>query len=148
MRSMSILSLQNEFLGRDSGLRFWIGCSARRTLRIERKTGLNETFEERVRLVRFALKFRVILAADEIRMIPKLNQFRQRAIRRRSGNDEAFFVHTVAIFHVELVTVPVPLHQFGLAVDFFGYLCFRVFCLLLSLYTILACFLVILYLLL
>src|SRR5437762_1823999 len=86
---MSILSLQNEFLGRDSGLRFWIGCSARRTLRIERKTGLNETFEERVRLVRFALKFRVILAADEIRMIPKLNQFRQRAIRRRSGNDEA-----------------------------------------------------------
>ena len=40
--------------GGSAGLRFWIGCSARRTLRIERKTGLNETFEERVRLVRFA----------------------------------------------------------------------------------------------
>src|SRR6266550_3310088 len=117
---MSILSLQNEFLGRDSGLRFWIGWSARRTLRIERKTGLNETFEERVRLVRFALKFRVILAADEIRMIPKLNQFRQRGIRRRSGNDEAFFVHPVAIFHVELVAVPVTLHHVGLAVNFLG----------------------------
>src|SRR5438552_17059231 len=125
MRSMSILSLQNEFLGRDAGLQFESGCSERRTLRIERKTGLNETYEERVRLVRFALKFRVISAADEIRMIPKLNQFRQRAIRRRSGNDEAFFVHPVAIFHVELVTVPLPLHHFVLAADFFVQRSFR-----------------------
>jgi len=89
---------------------------------------LNETFEERVRLVRFALKFRVILAADEIRMIPKLNQFRQRAIRRRSGNDEALFVHPVAIFHIELVTVSVALHHFGLAVDFLCQRSFRDLC--------------------
>src|SRR5437660_815777 len=72
-RSMSILSLQNEFLSRDSGLRFWIGCSARLTLRIERETGLNETFEEGMWLVWLALKLRVILAADEIRMLSELN---------------------------------------------------------------------------
>jgi hypothetical protein len=42
---------------------------------------VNKAFEERVRLVRFALKFRVILAADEIRVIAKLDQFRERAVR-------------------------------------------------------------------
>jgi hypothetical protein len=41
---------------------------------------VNESFEERVRLVRFTLKFRVILAADEIWVIAKLDQFRECAI--------------------------------------------------------------------
>ena len=81
---MSILSLQNEFLLRDSGLRFWIGCSARLTLRIKRQARLNEAFEERMRLVRLALKFRVILAADEIRMITELDELGQCPVRRGS----------------------------------------------------------------
>jgi len=40
-----------------------------------RETGFNKSFEERMRLVRLALKLGVILAADEIGMIAKLNQF-------------------------------------------------------------------------
>src|SRR5260370_26243079 len=114
-RSMSILSLQNEFLGRDSGLRFWIGCGARLTVRIKRETGLNETFEKRMRFVRFALKFRVVLATDEIRMIAKFNQFGQRTVRRCAWNDESFFVHPVSIFHVELVTGPMQVRHVGLS---------------------------------
>src|SRR5881398_2533772 len=82
--SMSILSLQNEFLIRDSGLRFWIGCSARLALGIKRETSFNESFEQRMRLVRLTLKLGVILAAHEIRMIAKLDQFGQRSVRRRS----------------------------------------------------------------
>src|SRR5437660_8403421 len=76
--SMSILSLQNEFLIRDSGLRFWIVYSARLTLRIKRETSFNESFEQRMRLVRLTLKLGVILAADEIWVIAKLDQFGQR----------------------------------------------------------------------
>ena len=40
---------------------------------IKRERGLNESAEQQVRLGRFALKFRVILATDEIRMIAKLD---------------------------------------------------------------------------
>ena len=72
MRSMSILSLQNEFLIRDWAPRFSIGCSGLRTILI-REARLNKSFEERVGLVRLALKFGVILAADKIRMIAKFN---------------------------------------------------------------------------
>jgi hypothetical protein len=41
---------------------------------------VNKGFEKRVRLVWFALKFRVILAADEIGVIAKLDQFRECAV--------------------------------------------------------------------
>src|SRR2546430_10071944 len=99
---MSILSLQNEFLLRDSGLRFWIGCSARLTLRIKRQARLNEAFEERMRLVRLALKFRGILGADGTRMITELHEHRQCTGRRGSRNDEPLFLHPVAVVHVEL----------------------------------------------
>src|SRR5438105_2901305 len=64
---MSILSLQNEFLARDSALQFWIGCSARLTVRVERETGLDETLEEWMRLVRLALKFRGRACRDQTR---------------------------------------------------------------------------------
>jgi len=89
---------------------------------------LNETFEEGMRFVRLALKFGMVLAADEIRMIPELNQFRECTVRGCSGNDESFFVHPVSIFHVELVTVPVTLHHFGLAVNLFGQRSFHNLC--------------------
>ena len=45
------------------------------------EASLNESFEERVRLVRFALKLGVILAGKEIRMIAQLDQLGQRAVR-------------------------------------------------------------------
>ena len=40
---------------------------------LEREAGLNKAFEEWMRFVRFALEFRVILAADKIRVITKLD---------------------------------------------------------------------------
>jgi hypothetical protein len=48
---------------------------------LSRQTCLDESFEQRVRLVRFALKFGMILAADKIRMIAQLDQFSERVIR-------------------------------------------------------------------
>ena len=44
-----------------------------RTLALVRETGLDEAFEKRVRLVRPALEFRMILAGEEERMIPQLD---------------------------------------------------------------------------
>src|SRR5262249_16753594 len=115
---MSILSLQSEFLLTDWARRFSIAWSARRTTLIF-ETGVNESLEKWMRSIRFALEFRVILATNEIRVITKLDQLGQRSVRCRSGNDETFFIHTGAIFHVELVSVTVALLHFSTAVNFF-----------------------------
>src|SRR5205807_4215465 len=80
MRSVSILSLRNEFPLWGSVPRFLIGSSVRRTTSLSRQACLNKSFEERVRFVWFALEFGMILAADEIRVIAQLNQFGERAI--------------------------------------------------------------------
>src|SRR4029453_15353784 len=86
---ISTLSLQNEFLRRDSGGRFSVAWrAARTTLIIE--TSLNESFEKRMRFVRLALKFRVILATNKIGMITKIDQLGQRSVRGVSGNDKPF----------------------------------------------------------
>ena len=53
-----------------------------------RQTGLNESFEERMRLVGLALKFRMILASEKIRMIAQLYQFRQSAVLLGSTGTE------------------------------------------------------------
>ncbi len=45
-----------------------------------RQTGLNKASEKRMRLVRFALEFRMILAGQKVRMIPQLNQLGERAV--------------------------------------------------------------------
>jgi hypothetical protein len=58
-----------------------IGLSARRTASLSLQAGLNKSFEQRMGFVWFALKLGVILAANKIRMIAKLDQFRERAIR-------------------------------------------------------------------
>src|SRR5437588_6671426 len=98
---MSILSLQNKFRTWDSVRRFSIGWSGLRTAGLMRETRLNETFEKWMRLVRLALKFGMILAAHKIGMVMQLDQFGQRSIRRRTRNDEPFFVHLFSILHVE-----------------------------------------------
>src|SRR5438046_9163996 len=88
----STLSLQNEFLLRDSGRRFSIAWSARRTtLMIE--TRLNEPFEKRMRFVRLALEFGMILSTNEIGMISKLDQLGQRFVRLFPRTKEDFFHH-------------------------------------------------------
>jgi hypothetical protein len=45
------------------------------------KTSSNESLEQRMRLIWFALKFGVILAAQEVRVVAKLDQFGEVAIR-------------------------------------------------------------------
>jgi hypothetical protein len=45
-----------------------------------RKSGCNKSFEERMRLVWFALKFGVILAANKVGVITQLDQFGERAV--------------------------------------------------------------------
>jgi len=45
------------------------------------QTRLNESLEQRMWFVWFALKFRMILAANEIRVIAKLDQFSESGIR-------------------------------------------------------------------
>jgi hypothetical protein len=47
---------------------------------LSRQTRLNESFEQRMGFVWFALKLGVILAANKIRMIAKFDQFRERAV--------------------------------------------------------------------
>jgi len=42
---------------------------------------MDESFEKRVRFIRFALKFGMILATNEVGMITKLDQFCQCSIR-------------------------------------------------------------------
>src|SRR5437588_10301241 len=73
---------------------------------------LDKPFEQRVRLVRLALKFGVILASQKIGMISQLDQLGERAIGRGAGNFEALLAHLVTIFHVELITMPMALEHF------------------------------------
>jgi len=80
---------------------------------------MNKSFKERVRFVWLALEFGVILAANKIRVIAQLDQFGEGAIRRCPRNHKALSIHSVAIFHVEFVAVPMPLRYLGVAVDFF-----------------------------
>jgi hypothetical protein len=80
---------------------------------------LNKSFEERVRFVWLALEFGMILTANKIRVIAQLDQFGEGAIRRCPRNHKALSIHSVAIFHVEFVAVPMPLRYLGVAVDFF-----------------------------
>jgi hypothetical protein len=45
------------------------------------KTRLNKSFEQRVRLVWFALEFGMILAANKVRVIAQLDQLGQGTVR-------------------------------------------------------------------
>src|SRR5581483_7733870 len=80
MSCIWILLLQNEFLLGDWARRFSIAWNARRTALIF-ETRMDKTFKKRMRFVRFALEFRVILATHEIGMIAELDQLGQRSVR-------------------------------------------------------------------
>src|SRR6185436_17795740 len=68
--------------------------------------GGDETFEQRVRLVWFALEFRVELAGDEKRMIFQLDYFHQLSIRGKPAEDEPGLFEALTIGVVELVAMP------------------------------------------
>ena len=70
-------------------LRARCGRTLGRASALVRQARLHEAFEERVRLVRLALEFRVILAGEEVGVIPQLDQLGERAVRRSAGDHEA-----------------------------------------------------------
>jgi hypothetical protein len=59
----------------------------------------------------------MILATDKVRVIPQFDELGQRAVWRRARNHKPFFAHLVAIFHVELVTVPVAFEHLVTAIN-------------------------------
>src|SRR5437762_3469994 len=78
---------------------------------------LDKPFEQRVRLIWFALKFGVILASQKIGVISQLDQLGERAIGRGTGNFEAFLAHLITIFHIKLITMPMALEHFAASID-------------------------------
>src|SRR5439155_23689818 len=87
-------------------------------LALMRQCSLNKPFEQRVRLIWFALKFGVILASQKIGVISQLDQLGERAIGRGTRNFEAFLAHLIAILHVELITMPMALEHFVAPINF------------------------------
>src|SRR5205809_1804449 len=73
-----------------------------------------------MRLVWFALKFRMILAGEKIGVVAQLHQLGERAIGRGTGNLETFLAHPISIFHVEFITMPMAFEHFVTAVNFLG----------------------------
>src|SRR5712691_10433412 len=71
--------------------------------------GSDEAFEQRVRLVRLALEFRVELAGDKERMIFQLDYFDQLSIRGKPAEDEPGLFKALAVGVVELVAMAVAL---------------------------------------
>ena len=49
-------------------------------LTLVREAGANKSAEQRVRLVRLALEFRMILTGEEKRVVAQLDQFRERTV--------------------------------------------------------------------
>src|SRR6266403_5527644 len=80
----------------------------------------HERLEQRMRLQRLRFEFRMELAPNEKRMTRNLHHLNVSAIGSRAGNAESGSHHGLFILAVELVTMPVPLADLGLAVYFVG----------------------------
>ena len=59
-----------------------LGCAASGGLLLSSEAGFDEAFEEGMRAIGLALKFRMILTGEEPRMIAQFNQLGQGAIGR------------------------------------------------------------------
>src|SRR6476659_636360 len=69
----------------------------------------DEPPEQRMRLVRFAVEFRMELAGNEKRMFCQLYNLHQLPIRRKSTEDQARFLEFLAICVVKFVTMSMAL---------------------------------------
>src|ERR1019366_9790125 len=78
----------------------------------------HECLKQRMRLQRFRFEFRMELASDEERMTGNLHHLNVGAVRSRAGNAQPGGHHGLFILAVELVTMPVPLADLGLAIHF------------------------------
>src|ERR1700722_17263528 len=70
-----------------------------------------------MRLQRLRFEFGMELASDEEWMAGNFDDLDVSSIRRRAGNLEAAGRHRLFILAVELITMPVALADFGLAID-------------------------------
>src|SRR5208282_5963982 len=78
----------------------------------------HERLKQRMRLQRLRFEFRMELASDEKRMARNLDDLNVSAVRSRAGNAQPGRDHGLLILAVELVTMPVPLADLGLAIHF------------------------------
>src|SRR5579871_1372676 len=89
----------------------WIGhlrIISQRLLMQPRVRRCNKSFEQRMRLVRLAVEFRVELAGNEKWMLRQFNHLDQFAVRRQAAKYKAAFLKPLAVGVVELVTVAMP----------------------------------------
>ena len=71
-------------------------------------SGPDETFEQRMRLVWFAVKLGMELTGNEERVLGKLNDLNELSIRCQAAEYEAVFFEALAICVIELKAVAVP----------------------------------------
>lgn len=81
------------------------------------KCRFDEACKERMRIERAALQFRMVLNADEPRMVLVLDGFRQETIRRHAGEYEAAAFQLVLVVDIDFVAVAVTLGNIRVAVD-------------------------------
>src|SRR2546425_3912177 len=80
----------------------------------------NEPFKKRVRLMWFAVKFGMELAANEERVFSQFDDFHQLAVRRKAAEDKTGLLELIAISVVELVSVAVAFVYYKSAVKPLG----------------------------
>src|SRR5688572_27660461 len=70
-----------------------------------------------MRSVRLRLKLRMILAGEEPRMIPQLDQFDQGAVGGSSRDDETGVRHLSPVIIIEFEAMSMPLSNYGAAIE-------------------------------
>src|SRR5690606_33545509 len=78
--------------------------------------GLHKTLEQAMPVTRCRCEFRVELAGHEPGMIRHLNHFNQGLVARAASNQEASLLQLRQVVVVDLITVPVTLHDALLAI--------------------------------
>src|ERR1700675_4959040 len=76
----------------------------------------HKRLKQRMRLQRLRFEFRMELAPNKKRMPRNLDHLNVSAVRSRAGNAQPGRHHGLFILAIELVTMPVPLADFSLAV--------------------------------
>src|SRR5437879_418741 len=80
----------------------------------------NKSLKKRMRLVRFAVKFGMELAADKKRMFGQFDDFHQLAIGSKTAEDKTRFLELFTIRIIEFVAVAMALVYYEGAVEPLG----------------------------
>src|SRR6202035_3611422 len=77
-----------------------------------------EGCKQRMRLKRLGFELWMELAAQEPRMVRDFADFHVHAVRRLAGNAHTACRENLLVFPIELVTMPMPFTDLGLAISF------------------------------